>query len=66
MPKQIRLFPSLLPFFIIAELLISIGVVKFIGVILEPLMRPLLRSLALNLAPAGNPEAIPIAQTNPP
>ena len=34
-------FPSLLPFFIIAELLISIGVVKFIGVILEPLMRPL-------------------------
>ncbi|BAR75211.1 SD04227p, putative [Bacillus cereus G9241] len=26
----------------------------------------LLRSLALNLAPAGNPEAIPIAQTNPP
>ncbi|EEL63672.1 hypothetical protein bcere0025_36000 [Bacillus cereus F65185] len=36
-------FPSLLPFFIIAELLISIGVVKFIGVILEPLMRPLFR-----------------------
>ena len=37
-------FPSLLPFFIIAELLISIGVVKFIGVILEPLMRPLFRA----------------------
>ncbi|OQR57847.1 sporulation integral membrane protein YlbJ [Bacillus sp. CDB3] len=36
-------FPSLLPFFIIAELLISIGIVKFIGVILEPLMRPLFR-----------------------
>lgn len=36
-------FPSLLPFFIVAELLISIGVVKFIGVILEPLMRPLFR-----------------------
>ncbi|KFM98975.1 sporulation integral membrane protein YlbJ [Bacillus clarus] len=36
-------FPSLLPFFIVAELLISIGVVKFIGVILEPFMRPLFR-----------------------
>ena len=38
---------SCIPFtftvFIIAELLISIGVVKFIGVILEPLMRPLFR-----------------------
>jgi len=36
-------FPSLLPFFIIAELLIGFGVVKFIGVLLEPLMRPLFR-----------------------
>ncbi|MDM5156114.1 sporulation integral membrane protein YlbJ [Bacillus sp. DX1.1] len=36
-------FPSLLPFFIVAELLISIGVVKFIGILLEPLMRPLFR-----------------------
>lgn len=36
-------FPSLLPFFIMAELLIGFGVVKFIGVILEPLMRPLFR-----------------------
>lgn len=34
-------FPSLLPFFIIAELLIAFGVVHFIGVLLEPLMRPL-------------------------
>lgn len=34
-------FPSLLPFFIIAELLISFGVVKFIGVLFEPIMRPL-------------------------
>lgn len=34
-------FPSLLPFFIGAELLISIGVVNFIGVMLEPIMRPL-------------------------
>ncbi|MCA0990113.1 sporulation integral membrane protein YlbJ [Pseudalkalibacillus hwajinpoensis] len=36
-------FPSLLPFFIISELLIGIGVVRFIGIILEPLMRPLFR-----------------------
>src|SRR5690606_36322375 len=36
-------FPSLLPFFIISELLIGFGVVKFIGVLLEPLMRPLFR-----------------------
>ncbi|MEK4922141.1 sporulation integral membrane protein YlbJ [Cytobacillus sp. FSL R5-0569] len=36
-------FPSLLPFFIIAEVLIGFGVVKFIGVLLEPLMRPLFR-----------------------
>lgn len=34
-------FPSLLPFFIMAELLISFGVVKFIGVLFEPIMRPL-------------------------
>ncbi|MBA9024983.1 MULTISPECIES: sporulation integral membrane protein YlbJ [Bacillaceae] len=36
-------FPSLLPFFIISELLIGFGVVKFIGVILEPIMRPLFK-----------------------
>ncbi|MGG0288621.1 sporulation integral membrane protein YlbJ [Peribacillus butanolivorans] len=36
-------FPSLLPFLIFSELLISFGVVKFIGVILEPFMRPLFR-----------------------
>lgn len=34
-------FPSLLPFFIVAELLIGFGVVKFIGVLFEPIMRPL-------------------------
>jgi len=33
-------FPSLLPFFITAELLISFGVVNFIGVLFEPIMRP--------------------------
>lgn len=36
-------FPSLLPFFIISELLIGFGVVTFIGVLLEPLMRPLFK-----------------------
>ncbi|RYG74063.1 sporulation integral membrane protein YlbJ [Lentibacillus lipolyticus] len=34
-------FPSLLPFFITAELLIGFGFVKFIGVLFEPIMRPL-------------------------
>ncbi|MDR6998022.1 sporulation integral membrane protein YlbJ [Neobacillus niacini] len=36
-------FPSLLPFFIVSEVLIGFGVVKFIGVLLEPLMRPIFR-----------------------
>ena len=36
-------FPSLLPFLIFSELLISFGVVRFIGVLLEPFMRPLFR-----------------------
>src|SRR5699024_10188922 len=36
-------FPSLLPFFITAELLISFGVVQFIGVLFEPVMRPLFK-----------------------
>ncbi|MEC5422803.1 sporulation integral membrane protein YlbJ [Virgibacillus sp. C22-A2] len=33
-------FPSLLPFFITAELLLAFGVVKFTGVLFEPIMRP--------------------------
>ncbi|MFD2443404.1 sporulation integral membrane protein YlbJ [Bacillus sp. CGMCC 1.16607] len=36
-------FPSLLPFFIISEMLIGFGIVRFIGVLLEPLMRPLFK-----------------------
>ncbi|WP_409292093.1 sporulation integral membrane protein YlbJ [Peribacillus sp. SCS-37] len=36
-------FPSLLPFFIISEMMIGFGVVRFIGVLLEPLMRPLFK-----------------------
>jgi len=34
-------FPSLLPFFILSELLLGLGVVSALGVLLEPLMRPL-------------------------
>jgi len=34
-------FPALLPFLIICELLIGTGAVNFIGVLLEPLMRPI-------------------------
>ncbi|MGV3487831.1 MAG: sporulation integral membrane protein YlbJ [Tuberibacillus sp.] len=36
-------FPSLLPFFIISELLIGFGIVTFIGVLLEPVMRPIFK-----------------------
>lgn len=36
-------FPSLLPFFVMAELLIRFGVVQFIGVLFEPVMRPVFR-----------------------
>lgn len=34
-------FPALLPFFIASEVLMGLGVVHFIGALLEPLMRPL-------------------------
>ena len=33
-------FPSLLPFFILSDILMGLGVVHFIGILLEPLMRP--------------------------
>jgi len=33
--------PSLLPFFILSELMLSFGIVHFLGVLFEPLMRPL-------------------------
>jgi sporulation integral membrane protein YlbJ len=33
--------PSLLPFFILAELMLGLGIVRGLGVLLEPLMRPL-------------------------
>ncbi|KUO52417.1 MAG: hypothetical protein APF76_05120 [Desulfitibacter sp. BRH_c19] len=36
-------FPALLPFFIMSEVLVSIGIVQFIGVLLEPVMRPVFR-----------------------
>jgi sporulation integral membrane protein YlbJ len=35
------LVPSLLPFFIIAEIILNLGIVSMLGVLLEPLMRPL-------------------------
>lgn len=34
-------FPSLLPFFIVSELLMGLGVVRVLGILLEPVMRPL-------------------------
>jgi sporulation integral membrane protein YlbJ len=37
------LLPALLPFFIVAELMVSLGFVNFLGVILEPIMRPIFR-----------------------
>ncbi len=36
-------FPALLPFFIASEILMGFGVVHFMGVLLEPFMRPLFR-----------------------
>ncbi|NLJ80597.1 MAG: sporulation integral membrane protein YlbJ [Firmicutes bacterium] len=53
--------PALLPFFIMADLLMGLGVVHFIGSLLEPIMRPLFRipgvggfAVAMGLA-AGYP-----------
>lgn len=37
------LFPALLPFFVIAELMLGFGVVHFFGALLDPMMRPLFR-----------------------
>ena len=34
-------FASLLPFFILSDIMLGLGVVHFIGVLFEPLMRPL-------------------------
>lgn len=51
------ILPALLPFLIISEILMGLGVVHFIGTLLEPLMRPLFRipgvgafTLAMSLA----------------
>ncbi|WP_139492870.1 sporulation integral membrane protein YlbJ [Brevibacillus dissolubilis] len=33
-------FPALLPFIVVSEVLMGVGVVHFVGVLLEPLMRP--------------------------
>ncbi len=37
-------FPALLPFFIGAELLIGLGVIDFMGALLEPFMRPVFKA----------------------
>lgn len=37
------LFPALLPFFVISEVLLGLGVVHFLGTLLDPIMRPLFR-----------------------
>lgn len=36
-------FPALLPFFIVSELVLGLGLAGFAGVLLEPVMRPLFR-----------------------
>lgn len=38
-----HLLPSLLPFFIAANLLMSLGFVQFLGILLDPIMRPIFR-----------------------
>jgi len=37
------LVPALLPFFIVSELMVNLGFVNFLGVVLEPVMRPLFK-----------------------
>jgi len=60
-------FPALLPFFVMAEIMMGLGVVHFIGVLLEPFMRPLFRipgagafAVAIGLA-AGYPLGAKVA-----
>ncbi|MFT8317231.1 MAG: sporulation integral membrane protein YlbJ [Sporolactobacillus sp.] len=36
-------FPALFPFFVISEMMIGFGVVRFAGVLLEPIMKPLFK-----------------------
>lgn len=35
--------PALLPFFMVSELLVNMGLVRFLGVLLEPIMQPIFR-----------------------
>lgn len=37
------IIPALLPFFIVSELLVNMGLVRFLGVLLEPVMQPIFR-----------------------
>ena len=59
--------PALLPFFVLAEIMMGLGVIHFIGVLLEPFMRPLFRipgagafAVAIGLA-AGYPLGAKVA-----
>lgn len=59
--------PALLPFFVMSEMLMGLGVIHFIGVVLEPFMRPLFRipgagafAIAIGLA-AGYPLGAKVA-----
>ena len=36
-------FPALLPFFVVSDLLIQYGIVRFLGIFLEPIIRPLFK-----------------------
>lgn len=60
-------FPALLPFFVMSEVMMGLGVIHFIGVLLEPFMRPLFRlpgtgafAVAIGLA-AGYPLGAKVA-----
>lgn len=37
------LFPALFPFFVIAEIMLGLGIVHFFGMLLDPMMRPIFR-----------------------
>ncbi len=38
-----KVLPALFPFFVVCDLMVALGVVHFMGVILEPVMRPIFR-----------------------
>lgn len=58
-------FPSLLPFFIMAELFMGLGVVHFISILLEPVMRPIfnLPGCAAFVVALGYSSGFPVGAT---